>query len=172
MNEVPIYNWLIMISGYNAQNVIRANQGGPVPCGDFLTWQITSITQDIMPANVTGNISDTYDVTLNFVKEGEFTIDINVYASNGVDILNNLIQSSSNRSVYLLLKAAYYGIKRVGGIQDLSSLQETKTVPRYMCEFVIGYTHVYSYKETNYLWEKFEVTGEDSPDGNEILIKG
>jgi hypothetical protein len=106
--DTLIQAWLIAVSGYDDQHVIRANPEGPKPEGNHITYLLlTSPQSDFAEVKKTDLESDD-DIQVDYTHAAKPAYSINVYAQDGEDIINDLWDSR-----YLLIPRK---ILRTGGL--------------------------------------------------------
>lgn len=165
MNSV-IEQWLILVLGYDSQRVIRSQQEGPVPIGDFAIYQIISnksMTHSFEDYEASG---DDLDVTVYNKKE--VGVQIDVYASDGREKLDALIQSTYDLDARKILQGSQIVLLRSGSVLDLTALVDTKHKSRYQCDF---YFSVWNTSITNdSKVNDYVITGKYQPNDEEVII--
>jgi len=167
MNNGLLYDWLFLVTGYNSQKIIRANQNGPRPSESFVTWQIISL----QPADYSriDNIQNGYSLEVTDTRRYIVGVDVNVYGPDGLTILPKLTQSNTDPEVQAIFTSNGTTLIGAGVIQDLTGLGDTTFEPRYRAEFTF-----YSFIETSriqsdYVWDDYSISG--TLDGDTITIK-
>ena len=154
MDETKIYDW---INSITSLTTIRSNDDGPRPSGNFATWQVIS--------SVPADYSDVtwaqaaYNVNYTHTRKYRVTVSVNIFASTGAALLNNLVQSNYKPSIRTLLTPAIV-LLGAGQIQDLSRVMDTKFVPQYQADFNFAVFETYTYTEINSIVDDFTITGD------------
>lgn len=166
MNEL-LRQWLIAVLGYSDQNVIRMNQVGPIPSGNFATYQILNVVPSIHSvvsvSNSVGDLSTTY------YNRGFLTAQVNVYASDGWSKQHNLAQSGYLLAVRKIFQPNYTTLINSGSIIDATELIDTKFKARYTCDhsFYIWNTIIEADKDVS---GGYIITGQFQPGSEEVVI--
>lgn len=166
MNEL-VRQWLVEVLSYNAQNVIRANQEGPIPSGNFATYQIINVVPSIH------SIVDEADggseaLTTTYYNRGMATVQVNLYDSSGWDKQHKLAQSGYLLSVRQIFQPSYVSLIRSGSIVDATELIDTKYKSRFTCDhdFYLWNTLIESDEQAN----GYIITGQYQPGDEEVVI--
>lgn len=157
-----MFDWISLITGYASSNVIRGNQNGPRPSGNFATYQVTTVqladfggTEQGDP-DVNGKFEYTH-TTRNIV-----SVDVNIYDLEGWQILQKLDKSNMLLDVRGIF--APLGIVLIGSdaVQDLTQLGDTEWRPRYQAEF--RFRTYYEFTEENYIINDYSLEGKVDDD--------
>lgn len=177
MNETLLYDWLVLVTGYDEENVIRANQNGPRPVAPFATWQITT-SEPADYSYIETQVVQTPDeedeeiIHLNgsttLMKRHIVSVDVNIYDPDGRSILSNLEMSNARTDVRQIFAP---GTVLIGAsvIRDMTEVMDTKFVPRYQAEFRFRTFVENTHTDVDHIWESYDITGELT-DGDEITI--
>jgi hypothetical protein len=166
-----LYDWLIAITGYSAENVFRANQNGPQPDlpTEYATYNVISlIPRDSAYWKKVDKGADD-DVKNQFTVQAIMNVSVNVYAEDGFEKLFILSQSNNllaTRDIFSAQSMTLIG--KVSGSQDLTAIGDSDWRPRYQADFdFLVYTTV---EEINQLIKAYQLTGEIQ--GDPIIVDG
>jgi hypothetical protein len=162
-----LYDWIVLATGLDNGNVIRANQNGPRPAEPFATFQIVTI-ESADYSDVNGVASD-YDIDYTDTRKYMVGVDVNVYGSNALSLMQALNQSNSNPNVQSLFAATGTVLHGTESIQDLTALEDTAWVERYQAEFRFGTYNQITTNQPDYVWDDYEING--TLDGDAVSIK-
>jgi hypothetical protein len=120
-HDTTIQQWLISVTGYDDQHVIRANPGGPRPEGNHATYlQISDPQSDFVAETKTTDLG-VDDVQVEYVFASQPAYSVNIYDQNGSAIMAELWRS---RQLLVPRKAL-----RDGGLV-LAAKSDTVAVPK------------------------------------------
>jgi hypothetical protein len=143
MNEL-LRQWIVAVTGYDDQHVIRANQNGPRPVGDYATYQIISIVPDDHAWWSDVEI-DPDEITQTFRVRATMIVDVNVYSLDGWTKLSEL-GLSNNVDVYRGIFAPDGTVlKSKGTTRDLALLGDTSWRDRYQSDFTFAIYNTLDY---------------------------
>lgn len=142
-----VHSWIVAVTGFNAQNVIRAQQNAPerAPGVNWATYNYLS--GDVRDYPLEKKMDAATPPTLQNVKAirihpGTATLSVNVYHTEGVDMLRALDASKTERATRVIFTAAgavLVGI--MGTVRNLTALNETQWVPRFQADFMFNVFH-------------------------------
>lgn len=178
MNETLLYDWIVLVTGYDAENVIRANQNGPRPVAPFATWQITTSEPDDY-SYTSSELVETPDeedeeiIHLNasttIMKRHIVSVDVNVYDSSGRSKLAELEMSNARTDVRQIFNDSGTVLIGASIVRDLTETIDTKFVPRYQAEFRFRTFVSFTHTDVDHGWESYAIDGVLT-DGDEITI--
>jgi hypothetical protein len=165
LNEL-LQDWIIAITGYDDQHVIRANQNGPRPTEPYATYQIISETQaDFSYWDPTTAGGD--DVTSTFIVPAMLMVSVDVFAPDGLDKLSALGQSKNLVSIRNLFGPGIV-LRRKRETRDLTELGDTRWRPRYQADF--DFARYNELTEGNKRIIDIELTGKIENDDVEVIV--
>ncbi len=133
-----LHDWIVLISGYAPENVIRGRQSGPRPTGDYATYYLLSTSQNVFTSWKKTDLEVDDDISVNYYKPKDFYITVDVYAGNGYEILDNLEHSKELLAARSLLAAGGLTLFNRAADQDLTGLGDTTWRPRFNATFAFG----------------------------------
>ena len=167
MNEI-IRQWLVEVLGYSDQNVFRSGQEGPVPTGDFVTYQWVGLT----PASC--SLQEDVDagsgeVIRKYYSKGRASFQVDIYAANGMELHHDLSQASYLPTVRALLQDNYVSHIGFSDVRDLTFLVDTKHKARYQCDhdFLFWNTII---EPADGAVASYKITGQYQPGIQETII--
>jgi len=168
MNDTLIYDWLYLVTGSTA---VKANQNGPRPSGNFLTWQIIAQVEDgqtsMTPASSGGN-----NVSVTYQTQTRVTVSVQSWGSAGRTPLEKLTSATHKYKPRILLADAGVRFIRGGAIRDLTQVIDTKYSPVYQVdlEFMAYMRDVEA--ETDWTIDQVNMTGEfEDADGSTYPVE-
>lgn len=166
MNEL-IRQWLVEVLGYSAQNIIRGSQEGPIPLGDYATYQLVSGVTSQYSLETSVGAGD--DLVVTWYNKGMYSFQVDVYASDAVEKQHNLTQSGYLLSVREILQPAYTVLRSSGSIQEIDELMDTKHKIRAQCDHVFALWNTIT--EAGSKANGYKIYGNYQPDDVDIIIE-
>ena len=160
-----LQDWIIGVTGYDDQHVIRAYQNGPRPVGDFATYQLLSAIPFDYALEKQTNLGGG-NIDSEFVNMNTLTISINIYAADGMEKLGRLFLSRYKLSTREILEPEKLVLQRKGDIWDLVEPGDTKWRPRFQCDFEFG--GQFNLNEANQEIQIYFITGETINDSDVV----
>ena len=156
--DTAIQQWLIEVSGYDDQHVIRANPKGPKPAGDHITYLLlTSPQSDFAEVKKTDlHVDD--DIQVDYTHAAKPAYSVNVYAQDGEDIINDLWASRYLLAPRLILKDEGLVLAAKTGPGAVPQPGDTAWLPQYNATFEFRAFRVSS--EVNQKIKTFVIGGE------------
>lgn len=170
-----IQDWIILVAGFNDQNVFQAQQNGPDrgPGTNWATYQkINGMasdyhmekTEDADPDGPTkGEL-----INITRVRTSVSTISVNIYAMNGDDILNGLLDSKTERATRVLFSDVGAVLISKSNNRPLFKKSDTLFKPRYQADFTFN---TFSQRvETEFNANEFDIKGTIETDEAQIYV--
>ncbi len=129
-----IKTWLSDVTGFTPGQIIKANQNGPRPSGEYITFSIDS---NIKASNAflwreEKDVDTTY---LNFYTPKEIIVSINIYSKDG-EVLHSKLDASFNLYfIRLALKEENLVLIEGSSVNNLTGLGDTKFIPRFQADY-------------------------------------
>lgn len=167
-----LYDWLALVSGFDAANIFRRHQQNP-DLGADVNWisykEIGGTARDYPLEKTEDNAGapgEQMDVTR--VIDGTSIISVNVYAENGADVLRNLWLSRFERDPRKILADAKAVLVQMSGPRDLTELSDTQWKQRYQADFTFN---IFTERtETDYIMDIVDMTGKVENDTVTIYV--
>jgi hypothetical protein len=156
--DTTIQQWLIEVSGYDDQHVIRANPKGPKPSGDHITYLLLTSPQSDFAEVKKTDLEVDDDIQVDYTHATKPAYSINVYAQNGEDILKDLWASRYTLTPRLILKGGGLALANKAGPGAAPQPGDTTWLPQYNATFEFRAFHVAS--EVNQKIKTFVIGGE------------
>lgn len=147
-----IHNWIKAITGYDAQHVIKGNQTGKRPKGDYATYFQIGGTENQYAYKkkvdeIEGEPIPGDDVEVTYTTPETVIYDINVFSETGDRVLKDLFKSRNLLIARNILKLGNLVIRYISSTRDLTRFSDTIFRPRYQADFTFGTMN--EMKETN-----------------------
>jgi len=149
-----LYRWITEVTGYPDGYVIKANQNGPRPSevslDDYATYQIISIA----PSDYSDVKKSEFNLDLvqaEYTNKSIMAVSVNVYAGNGRQIIQALLQSRYTLIVRNLLREYKAVLLGASDTRDLTELGDTEYRDRYQADYTFGI-----YEGVSELYEKIK----------------
>lgn len=167
-----IFDWLALVTGYNASNIFRQHQQNPDlgPDANWITYkEIGGTVKDYPLVKTEANVAaPTEEIDITRILPGKSIVSVNVYALNGADVLRNLWLSRFERAPRVVLDTAKTVLNFMSGPRDLSELSDTKWKHRYQADFTF---EVFTERvETDYIADIFDLEGTVENDTVSIYV--
>lgn len=160
--DTLIQRWIMAVTGYNDQHVIRSNQVGKRPKDDYATYYQIGGTENQYPYKkkvdeIDGEPIPDDDIEVTYTTPETVTYDINVFSRFGDRLLKDLFKSRNLLAIRLILKLGNLVIRQRSETRDLTQFSDTIFRPRYQADFVLG--AIDDMKETNQKILEISLTG-------------
>jgi hypothetical protein len=166
MTDLAVQQWLIEVSGYDDQHVIRANPKGPKPEGEHITYlRMTNQTSQYADISKTDLFVDD-DIQVDYSFSDMQAYSINVYSHTGSDLLSELWRSRYLLVPRVILRDAGMVLWSKSEPVTIPQPGDTTWLPQYNATFSFGTFAVSS--EVNQKILEYELYGKFEDD--EILI--
>ena len=132
--------WLIEATGLPGGQVIPADDSGTRPDLPYLTIQI--ITSDVPDAWSEQTFSideDTGDLNEQIIGYRTGSVQVDGYGRGAIDHLTTARLKLRSTQVRDITRAHNLGVRKEGGIQDVSQLVDDEIEKRFTCDFAISY---------------------------------
>jgi hypothetical protein len=142
-----VHSWIVATTGFNAQNVFRAQQNGPErpPGTNWATFNFLSGDSRDYPIE---KVEDNSPITAPMmtakrtrIRPGTVMVSVNMYHPEGPDKLRELDDSKAERVTRQIFTPAGAVLIGVGQIRNLTALNETVWVPRFQADFTFNIHH-------------------------------
>ena len=170
MNDVfntAIRSWIIEVTGLT--DVFQADQSGPDPWPtSYATFKSTAQAPNWSSdyEKVAGAVEGTIDI--NHVSYMPVTVTINIFDSDGSDLMTKLFNSRKLRTVRDILNPIYTFIDTMSDVRDLTGLNDTEFKPRYQADFTFHYQTKLT--DTDYNIDKLSAQGTIDNDDDVTII--
>jgi hypothetical protein len=160
--DTLIQKWIMQITGYNDQHVIRANQVGGRPKDDYATYyNIGGMESDFAYKKKVDEIDEVPipddDVEATYTTPEMLFYDINIYALDGARKLKDLFKSRNLLAARQILRLGNLVIADRSDVIGPTEFGDTKYRPRYQSTFQIRTMN--EMKETYQKILEFEIHG-------------
>ena len=129
-----LQDWIMEVTSYDDQHVIIENQDGPRPIGDFATYDVISV----VPADYSyWSKTDLGggDIQFDYMSQNVLTVSVNIYASDGLSLLQDLFQSRYLKTIRDFFKDEKMSLIRTGDPLKIPEPGETGWFNRYQVDF-------------------------------------
>lgn len=152
-----IQDWIMLITGYDDQHVIRSDQNGPRPDNDYATYKMIAAQPSDYNIKSHSAPDPNDDVLVTYKNRNKVTVSVNIYASDGLNKLSQLGMSSELLTVRLLLQAEDVALVPNCAPRNLNFLDDTDWKPRDQADFMfLTFTEL---TELNQLILEYEING-------------
>jgi hypothetical protein len=159
--------WIELVTGYDSQHVIQANQNGPRPTEPYATFKIISATpSDFSYATAADAGGD--EVTRTYFSPAMVLVSVNIYDETGLEKLADLGQSKYLLSVRDIFQADSIVLRNKRETRDLVEIGDTRWRPRYQADFEFAWYN--SLAEINQRIYQWEIQGKIENDDVDIIL--
>lgn len=130
-----LHDWIVDVTGYSDQNVIRSNQSGMRPLGDYVTYYLLSENQSVYADWNKIDAGEDDDVFVDYDIYSQIIITIDVYALGGFDVLNQLAMSKNLLTTRNILRQENMVLISKGDTRNLTALGDTGWLDRFNADF-------------------------------------
>lgn len=170
-----IQDWIILVAGFSNQNVFQAQQNGPDrgPGTNWATYQkINGMASDYHMEKTEdadpGGPNEGEVISTTRVRASTSTISVNIYAMDGDDILNGLLDSKTERATRKLFSDVGACLISKSNNRPLFKKSDTLFKPRYQADFTFN---TFSQRvETDFNANEFDIKGKIETDEVQIYV--
>ena len=134
-----IHDWIVSVTGFDPDNVIRGFQTGPRPDDDYATYYILSVVDHDYSSYQKRDLGVDDNIEVLYSSPKELLVTVDIYALNGHALMSALGQSNDLLATRLLFNAEQLVLLPGGGnASSLTGLGDTEWRDRYNGTFTIG----------------------------------
>lgn len=150
--DTLIHRWIMAVTGYDAQHIIRAKQTGKRPVDNYATFfQIGGIENQYPYKKKVDEIDEIPipddNVEVTYTTPEMVIYDINIFSHFGDRLLKDLFKSRNTFAARSILRLGNLVIRFRSATRELTQFSDTIFRPRYQADFTLGLMD--DMKETN-----------------------
>lgn len=172
MNNTTIKSWIVWASGYDAGQVILANQSpsNPVPTGDHISFEVIADVDDGGMTVIQSEPVNIWDVERTLLDRHIVTVSVNVYAEDGQAVLHKLKKATALPEIRDIFGYSIAFI-RASTARNLTGIEDTTFAPRYQADFDLreATEWVVPIDRDDGIWDDYHIDGEIG--GETVIIE-